>query len=202
MTARSLRAARGAGATVVAVLLGAVSHTIGGGSAPDAAILLAVAALGWPLATILVGRRRRPWGLAASVVLTQAALHTVFAVAGGARVPSAGGHVHGVPDLNLVAAAHTSAPLASSTPDAAMWVAHLAAALVAFAVLARGESALVAIARWVRRHAERATWSTPAPAVRARLAPVAPVLRRLPPRYLIAAPLRGPPSSPGDLRVA
>ncbi|WP_409047254.1 hypothetical protein AB2L57_12695 [Microbacterium sp. HA-8] len=198
MTARQLRALRGAGAAATAVLLAAVSHTVGGGSAPDALVIAAVAVLVWPLCTLIVGRRLGPLGLAIAVLVAQGALHAAFAATSGwTPLHAGGGHEHG---LTASTIATVSEPVsAAGTP---MLAAHLVAAAAAFVLLRHGEYAVRAIARWVVRLALRAGPAAPFPPVFRRLEPrpLTPRRRRCP--QLARLSRRGPPTLPGDLSVA
>ncbi|WP_298867330.1 hypothetical protein [uncultured Microbacterium sp.] len=150
MTPRQLRIVRGAAASVIATLLAAVSHTIGGGQAPNPLLMLAVSVLLTPLAAVLVGRTVRLAGITGAVTITQVLFHLLFAVTGDIPLAGAapGTHQHGVltpADLAVVMpSAHTS------SLDAPMLVAHLCAAVVTTVLLWRGELILRAITRWVR----------------------------------------------------
>ncbi|MDX2377379.1 hypothetical protein M4I32_11270 [Microbacterium sp. LRZ72] len=211
MTARSTRAARGAGATAVAVILGSVSHTIGGGVAPSPLLMLAVAILAWPLATALMGTGARPSdtmrrflrtiGLAASVLLAQLLLHVVFALVGtgtGTGGATTFGHVHGAPLLLPDPAPLTAAP----SVDAAMLACHLAAAAIAFALLSRGEAVLTRIGAWVLAVASRALAGDARPRIGAGVTPGAPAA--LAPLVVALSSLsrRGPPRLSRGARAA
>ncbi|WP_458041210.1 MULTISPECIES: hypothetical protein [Bacteria] len=202
MRTRQLRALRGASAATIAVLFAAVSHTIAGGSAPSFAVLLGVSALAWPITTALVGRGLRPVGLASAVVVTQVALHTVFALTSGSGAPASAApqsgalHQHG---QIVVDATGSVAQLVLPTPP--MLAAHALAAIASFVLLLAGERMLRAIAAWTLRLLGRATatvvgWASvpratfadaPAPLVRMARG----VVRR-----------RGPPLQWGDASVA
>jgi len=197
MRERPLRALRGAAAATVAVLLAAVSHTLGGGAAPSPAILVGVSALAWPLATALVGRRLRPTGLAASVILAQAILHVVFALTNGVNGVHAGAlHEHGSLVLDSAGVmAHTAAP----TPP--MLIAHLVAAIASFVLLFAGERMIRALAAWTHAVLGRALAIIQRPLVGARVssgfssAPRVRVTRG-------SVRRRGPPLLWGDVTVA
>jgi hypothetical protein len=198
VTARQLRAVRGAGAAATAVLLAAISHTVGGGSAPDALVIAAVVVLVWPLCTLIVGRRLGPLGLATAVVVAQGALHAAFAAtAGWAPRHPGGGHEHG---LTASAVAPIAEPVGAG--GAPMLAAHLVAAAAAFVLLRHGEHAVRAIARWVVRLALRAGVAAPLPLVFRRLAPRPHAPRRSRRPQLARLSRRGPPILSGDLSVA
>ncbi len=158
MRTRQLRALRGASAAVIAVLLAAVSHTFGGGAAPSLAVLLGVSALAWPVTTVLVGRRLRPSGLAAAVLVAQAALHAVFALTSGVGAPTRGSlhgpalHQHGQVLIDTVG----SVPQLV-LPSPPMLTAHALAAIASFVLLFAGERMLRTVAAWTLRLLDRAT---------------------------------------------
>lgn len=144
MNARSSRALRGVAAAAIATVLAAVSHTIGGGTAPPLAVILSMTLLAAPFATAIVGRRLTLWRLSAAVLLSQIAFHTAFSVVGdlsetGTTDIASASHVHGqltLPLLDQTVSVPTS-PL--------MLIAHVVAAGVSAAILYRGERALQAL---------------------------------------------------------
>ncbi|WP_448257784.1 hypothetical protein [Microbacterium aurum] len=186
--ARRARALRGFAAASVAVVVSATAHTLSGGGAPPAWLLVAVALLATPVAVALVGDRPRPLRLGAAVALAQAALHLAFAAVGTAA-PVAAGHVHGGTALGAgpVAQAHVMhAP-------SGMMLGHAIAAVVTVVLLARGERMLAALARGIRRLLPRPAAPTlvpRAPRVRT-LAPLPVTVPALPPFSLSR---RGPPA--------
>ena len=202
MRTRQLRALRGASAAAIAVLFAAVSHTIGGGSAPSLGILFGVSAIAWPVTTALVGRRLRPAGLAAAVVVAQAALHTAFALtssiggSAGAALDGVTVHQHGHVVLD---AAGSVAQIV--LPSAPMLAAHALAAIASFVLLFAGERMLRTVAAWTLRLIGRVTVTTTAstsvPRASFAEAP-APVIRIV--RGVVRR--RGPPLQWGDASVA
>jgi hypothetical protein len=202
MRTRQLRALRGASAAAVAVLFAAVSHTVGGGAAPSLGILFGVSAIAWPVTTVLVGRRLRPAGIAAAVVVAQAALHTAFALTSGiggspgAALHGAAPHQHGQVILD---AAGLAAQIV--LPSATMLAAHALAAIASFVLLFAGERMLRTVAAWTLRLIGRATVTTTASASvpRASFADApAPLVRIV--RGVVRR--RGPPLQWGDASVA
>ncbi|MDN3497291.1 hypothetical protein QL996_15230, partial [Planococcus sp. APC 4015] len=143
MHARHSRTLRGITAAAVATWLAAVSHTLGGGTAPDAALLLVVTALAAPLGVALAGRRLGLVRLTLTVVATQLLLHVAFAWTAGLDPTAGGTHVHGGA---LVTGDQTTTLL----PDLGMTLAHVLAALVTIALLRRGERAMRSVARGLR----------------------------------------------------
>ena len=177
-------------------------HPVGGADRPRPVVLIGVAALVWPVTTAFVGRRLRPAGLAAAVVVAQAALHVVFAFTSGVVMPNAdalhhaGAHQH---DQILLDSAGAVAQV--MLPDAAMLTAHALAAVASFVLLFGGERMLRTIAAWTLRLLARATVSAP-PAF---LVPRA-TFADMPALYLRTGRgvvhRRGPPLQWGDVSVA
>lgn len=184
---RALRAARSGAAVAAAVLVALTAHLAGGGAAPSPLLVLAVAAVAWPAALLLVGGRRTLWRQAAVIGVAQAMLHGVFAL--GVPAPVAGADpmagMHGVP-----------LPLSAAAPmdhGASMWWAHVAAWAITVAAWHRGEAALHGL---LTRIPWRALLLLLVP-VALPAGPAAPVVRRrssAPARVLLAAHRdRGPP---------
>ena len=166
MTDRQLRALRGAAASGAATVLAAVSHTVGGGTAPAPLLVVAMAAVLMPPAVMLMGRRMSLPRLIATVLSSQAAFHLAFAALGAPTTEPAftadhAGHVH---DVSASLAESTSgAPFLLGQTGAAMLAAHALSALLTIALLWRGERALRAIASWAFAVVRRA--ADPAPAL-------------------------------------
>ncbi|AUG31219.1 hypothetical protein IC744_06405 [Microbacterium hominis] len=184
-----MRALRGTAAAAIATTLASTGHTFGGGAAPSLWLLVAVTVLAAPLAVAMVGRRRSLPRLAAAIATAQIALHTAFAVVGGAAPVTPAGHEHVMPGVAIgVATTHAGGHL-----TAAMLIGHLVAALVTIALVAYGERLLAMIARGVRRLLARAAVTAPGPRPRAHAAPTD---RRIAlPLFLLSAlRRRGPPA--------
>ena len=156
---RGARAVRGTVAAGTAVLIAGTAHTLSGGGAPPAWLMVGIAILAAPLCMLLVGRRASRRGLAAAVAAAQLALHAAFAAVGSAAptaptAPTAGG-AH---DAMAAHAAHTHLlPFLTNTASALdpaaslMTLGHAVAALITFAALAWGERLLAAVARGILR---------------------------------------------------
>lgn len=188
MHARHSRALRGTASAAVATWIAAVSHTLGGGVFPAPALLLVVTALAAPLAVALAGRRLGLGRLALTVVGTQVLLHVAFAATAGLDPAAPSRHVHSGP-LPL------GGGFASVIPDPGMAVAHVFAAVLTIAVLHRGEQALRAIARGVRRVLGRPTVQTSNPFVtRPVRLPARAVAVPRPLRFTTVVSRRGPPT--------
>ncbi len=148
MRARRHRVARGGAATVVGVLLAAVSHTFGGGSAPGPWTVLVAALLTWPVAVLFAARRPRLLGAAVGALWAQATLHTLAALTVGATGTVHVAH-HGVIGLGPAGGI--------VPPEPGMLAAHLAAAVAALTVIGCGTRVLRAIARGLGGAVRRAT---------------------------------------------
>ena len=145
MTTRQLRLIRAAAVSSVATLFAAVSHTLGGGSAPHPLLILAVATLLTPLSALLVGVRASRARVAVTVLFAQAVFHLLFQMLGsptGSSVASSPGHAHHL-DLALLGPV---TPVAGA--DATMLGAHVAAAALTTLLVWHGEALVRAVARW------------------------------------------------------
>ena len=134
---RGARAVRGTVAAGTAVLIAGTAHTLSGGGAPPAWLMVGIAILAAPLCMLLVGRRASRRGLAAAPTAP---------TAGGAHDAMAAhaAHTHLLPFLTNTASALD--PAASL-----MTLGHAVAALITFAALAWGERLLAAVARGILR---------------------------------------------------
>jgi len=153
---RQRLALRGAAAAGASTLVAALSHGWAGGALPAPLIVVALAALLVVPGMALMGVRPNPVRIAVAVPALQVGFHLAFEALG--RPVSSGlavghadhaGHAHGDAIALLVGGA-SGAPL-----DAAMLAAHALAAVVTFLLLAFGERAVVAVARWARARLRR-----------------------------------------------
>lgn len=207
------RLARGWAGAVLAVGLGAASHTVlGAAHAPHPLVLLLAVALAAPVCTVLAGRRLSLPRVLAAVLGSQAILHGLYSLASpapgvSAAFPTTAGHLgHAVPasgELASFAAAHSSAHAAVHAGAAGghehlglgMLAAHMAAALLTVLLIRHGERLLVRAAGLVVAAVLRRRVPALRPAVgRVRLvwgtsAPLAPAGREL----VGSTGLRGPP---------
>ncbi|WP_417540712.1 hypothetical protein [Microbacterium maritypicum] len=194
MNARQLRLVRAAAVSSVATLLAALSHTLGGGAAPHALLILAIATLVTPLSAVLVGVRQSRGRVALAVFLAQGAFHVLFQLLGAptGTTPIAGGaHSHHL-DVALLG---STAPAAA--PGALMLFAHVVAAVLTTILVWRAEAVVRIVARWVDALFRRAS-------------ALAPAMHRRPPRLRsvtvvsfdaavsAAVPRRGPPALARD----
>ena len=199
---RQVRAVRAIVASTTATLVALASHLAAGGAPPPLLLIVTVCALSWLPGMLLIGRRPSLIGQGATVLLAEAALHAVFALAAGpagaALVPRASAAMAAMPGMAPPAAD----PLMSmAVPTGWMWVAHGIAGVLTVLAWNRGEHAFWALVRFGRRvrlavlpdlHV-----AEPAPARRSQPAVWAPMCSA--PhlhRVLEASPRRGPPLAP------
>ena len=157
MTTRQLRLLRAAAVSSVATLIAAVSHTLGGGTAPHPLLILAVAVLFLPPTAVLLGTRRSRTRVSAAVLLAQGAFHLLFQVLGAptaGTTAAIGAHSH-----------HLALPVLTTDPsvpplDAPMVLAHLVAALLTAALVWHAEGMAHTIAVWFQKLLRRADTSS------------------------------------------
>lgn len=139
------RVARGTVAAVVSLFIAAFSHSLAGGSLPGVVGISLCVTFSVIACTALVGRRMPLTRLAASIAVSQAMYHWLFGALGSTAVATAEplGHIHHAPiDFSLLTmSAHTHGD---------MLLAHIAAAVATFAVLAFGERNITAAVRAAR----------------------------------------------------
>lgn len=142
MSTRSARVSRGLAAAVFATIAAAVSHTLAGGDAPSTVGLVLALAFSAMVSIALTGRRLSLPRLAAAVVSSQFAFHTLFGTMGaGSGVVVSSGHHEA---LSLAEGASAVTTHAHGT-DAWMWTAHAVAAALTILALRYGERAFWAL---------------------------------------------------------
>jgi hypothetical protein len=178
--------------------LAAGAHVLGGGDLPAPGILLAVLALSVLAATTATRLKLNFAAMIAVMGAGQFALHeifTVFSTTALASHPAAGAHhlsAAAIPALD--AAAHVHAAVASPT-SILMLSAHALATAACALLLAKGETALWALAAWLRPLVQLPQAIKP-DAVTSPAAPsTPPVLPHRPWRNLRQDSRRGPPSA-------
>ncbi|MFM2353108.1 MAG: hypothetical protein RLZZ608_514 [Actinomycetota bacterium] len=128
----------------VSTLVAAAFHTAAGGTTPSVVALVAALVLSGGFGMLVVGRRLSRGRTAAGVALDQVMFHGMFAFF-GASTPTS------MPDLAHSTTAHAHDPLlgfavdasvATAAPAVAMIAGHLAAAIVAYALLRTGVTAV------------------------------------------------------------
>lgn len=143
---RRLRLAASAVVALAATVVAAAAHAAGGGGIPSTAAVALALPISIALGMLVIGPRPSRVRLAAGVVVDQVVFHTLFSFFGaagaGSATHSSGAHAHhSAATLELSAAAESMSAL--------MVIAHVGAAVVAYALLRWGihsiESALRAI---------------------------------------------------------
>ncbi|KQM81411.1 hypothetical protein [Agromyces sp. Leaf222] len=146
MTSRWARVARGGVIAAFATFVAALSHTVGGGSAPGALAIALSFAFSALLCIAVVGARLSPARTIIAVSITQFALHALYSVhgasgantaAGTAAAHTAGAHHHTAFALPLGAA--SASPFSY---DLSMLVTHVVAVAVTVLAIRRGDAAL------------------------------------------------------------
>ncbi len=189
---RAWRAGRAGFASAFAVLVALAAHLAGGGSVPEVGPVVAVLALSWPVAMLLIGARPRLWRQALVIGGAQLALHGLFAL-GSMAVP--------LRTVDAMAGMHGMAPTASTMAMAmagtgsSMWSWHVLAWLLTTAAWRWGEAALHELLDQLPQPRLVGAFAPvlllPAPAVLGQ--PAEPVRPR--PVLLAPQPRRGPPAS-------
>ena len=167
------RLLRSAAFALVAAQLAAFGHMVGGGEAPDPAILLIGAATIGAIGTGLTRRQRSAVVIFPVMLVCQVAFHLLFTV-----------DVHAMPGAQMFLPADLGR----------MLIFHVVAAAASAVVLATGDAAIFGLYRALRRavllappvlNASRPMW-TAGFADESRLRPTGPLLR--------ISPRRGPPA--------
>lgn len=143
---RSERVLRAAALACVSTSLALALHLAGGGAMPAAPGLAAPLVVAFVVGVQLAGVAMSRWRLATSVLVAQAAFHTMFAFGSGAAVAAIGpGHHPGriAVDPSAATVAHDHGG------QSTMMVAHLLAALATYVVLRRADVLLAWGARLV-----------------------------------------------------
>lgn len=130
----------------VSTLVAAAFHTAAGGSSPSIVAIVAALVLSGGFGMLVVGRRLGRRRTAAGVALDQVMFHAMFAFFGASSpavahdaAQSAASHTHALP-LSL----SVDASVAAAAPTMAMIAGHLAAAVVAYALIRVGVGAVAA----------------------------------------------------------
>ncbi|MCY7404831.1 MAG: hypothetical protein LH475_09435 [Cryobacterium sp.] len=146
MTTRWARFARGWIVALFSTFVAALSHALGGASAPSLlAVVMSLAFAGMVCVT-LAGRTLSFWRGVASVLISQFIFHGLFSLgaSGGAlsseAIAASGTHQHEVLPGLINAALVPPAPHGGHD-GTAMWLAHLGAAIVTVLALRFGERA-------------------------------------------------------------
>jgi len=159
LTARRFRVIAACTIATVSTAIAAAAHlAAGGGTASMATLALALVVSG-AVGMLVVGPRLTRTRTAAGVILDQLVFHTLFAffgASGASATDSNGGHSvdHGMLAL-------TVSDAATNSPVDAMIVSHIGAALIAYAMLRRGATAITSILIALTTEATRALAEPP-----------------------------------------
>lgn len=130
----------------VSTLVAAAFHTAAGGSSPSIVAIIAALVLSGGFGMLVVGRRLGRRRTAAGVALDQVMFHAMFAFFGASSPVAAHDAAHSAPPH-----AHTlplglsgDASVAAAAPTMAMIAGHVAAAIVAYALIRVGVAAVAA----------------------------------------------------------
>ncbi|QSZ51442.1 MULTISPECIES: hypothetical protein [unclassified Arthrobacter] len=145
------RIPRAAAVAVTVLALAATAHLLAGGELPAFPVMTALTAVIALSAIMLTGRKMTVPLLAVYLGASQAALHLAFSALAGAGTPRPGLSHH----LGMAAgpgSGHGVVPHEHLSSDASpgMLGLHVAAILATALLMARGESALWALAAWLR----------------------------------------------------
>ncbi|MBB5642820.1 hypothetical protein [Cryobacterium roopkundense] len=146
MTTRWARFTRGWIVAFVSTFVAAVSHTLGGGSGPGLLPIVVSLAFAGMICVALAGRTLSLWRGALAVLASQLIFHGLFSLggSGGALSPDAiaasATHQHALLP-GVIQATGTATTHGAGHDGAAMWAAHLVAAVVTIAALRFGERA-------------------------------------------------------------
>ncbi|WP_285114711.1 hypothetical protein [Leifsonia sp. fls2-241-R2A-40a] len=142
MGSRGARLTRGMLASGAAILVAALFHVAGGGSAPGLIPLALSLAFATLASVALTARRLSLWRLTLAVAVSQFLFHALFTLGeGGARFSSAEGvaHLHAGSHPTMTLAAMPAAHTSDLSPS--MWMTHATAVLVTVIALRFGEQA-------------------------------------------------------------
>ncbi|MFW0772799.1 hypothetical protein ACLRGI_06490 [Paenarthrobacter nitroguajacolicus] len=145
------RLPRAAAVALVVLTLAAAAHVLAGGELPAFSVMTALTAVVALSAVVLSGRKMTAPILAAYLGIGQAALHLAFSASSGPGSPLAGGAHHGgLPGSSGAVAAGAPYDHLSADASLGMLGLHVAAVFIMALLMARGESALWALAAWLR----------------------------------------------------
>lgn len=148
---RAARTARGAIGAVLATVLAAASHSLAGGEVSAFAVFAAgVVAL--PVCVALAGRAQSLWRIALAVTVSQFLYHWAFSGIGNPGYDSATGFPGGAHAAHLASyGKFVPDAVAEGSADSLMWAMHAVAAIVSTLLIVRGERAVLAVGRSIRR---------------------------------------------------
>lgn len=149
---RAARTARGVVGAALSTVLAAASHSLAGGEVSAFAVVV-TAIIALPFCVALAGKTASLWRVALAVGASQFLYHWAFAglgvsanLAGDAGFPL-GSHAAHLASLERFVPDVVEA----GSADTLMWVLHAVAAVLSTALVARGERAVLALGRTLRR---------------------------------------------------
>ncbi|MCM0616590.1 hypothetical protein [Paenarthrobacter sp. TYUT067] len=186
------RLPRAAAVAVTVLTFAAAAHVFAGGELPAFPVMTALTAVVTLSAVMLAGRKMTAPMLAAYLGVGQTVLHLAFSALSGPGAPApTGAHHGGLPGGTGSVAAGSPHDHLSADVSLGMLAMHAAAVLVTALVMARGESALWALAAWLRPLVDTLE---PSAIQTCREVPVAAAPALSPRRKaLLRPPVRGPP---------
>lgn len=149
---RAARTARGVIGAALSTVLAAASHSLAGGEISAFAVL-ATAIIALPFCVALAGRVESVWRVGLAVGASQFLYHWAFAgigvttaLSGASKLPS-GSHAAHLASLERFVPNVVEA----GSADTLMWALHAVAAVVSTVLVVRGERAVLALGRTIRR---------------------------------------------------
>ncbi|WP_311214586.1 MULTISPECIES: hypothetical protein [unclassified Arthrobacter] len=186
------RIPRATAVAVTVLTLAVAAHVLAGGELPAFPVMTALAAVVALSAVMLAGRKMTAPVLAAYLGIGQATLHLAFSALSGPGTPTpAVAHHGGLPGGTGSVAAGAPHDHLSADASLGMLGMHVAAVLVTALLMARGESALWALAGWLRPLVE--TLEPSAIPARRYVPLIAAEALSLRWKVLLRPPVRGPP---------
>ncbi|MBP6684523.1 MAG: hypothetical protein KA158_03785 [Leucobacter sp.] len=149
---RAARTARGVIGAALSTVLAAVSHSLAGGEISAFAVIV-TAIIALPFCVALAGKVESVWRVGLAVGASQFLYHWAFAgigvttaLSGASKLPM-GSHAAHLASLERFVPTVVEA----GSADTLMWVLHGVAAVVSTVLVARGERAVIALGRTIRR---------------------------------------------------
>lgn len=147
MTARAARLVRGWAGAFAATAVAAASHVLGGGAAPEPALVLFSLALSGMVSCLLAGRALSLLRLSAAVAFSQGLFHLLFSFGSAPATVGTGVHAghahHGAASLAETGSAVAAASAAAPAAGLLMWLSHALAAAATVWIVACGEKSLL-----------------------------------------------------------
>ncbi|MFF2675520.1 hypothetical protein ACFVRT_02885 [Arthrobacter koreensis] len=145
MTARAARLVRGWAGAFAATAVAAASHVLGGGAAPEPALVLFCLAVSGMVSCLLAGRGLSLLRLGTAVAFSQGLFHLIFSF-GSAPAAVDAGSAHAHHAGHSLAGTGTAAAMAAAPAPShglLMWASHALAAVATVWIIAHGERTLV-----------------------------------------------------------